>query len=121
MGLCLSLTMTMQVCRAAGPWYYEIGKTVEGQQANLCRSEADALEVAEIFETRGARPGYTALDYNENCNLTVIPFTPEDVLIEVIIEQGQSNEYSIRFVKVRTDDDETRYLVTTRQVALPRQ
>ncbi len=106
------------VASADQSWSYTIGETWIDQQANFCASRAESLRIAEVFEERGARAGFSALDESIECRLRVETFMPEALLREVVISQGEPGEYTVRFVRVRLDGGETRFLVTTRAVRI---
>ncbi len=114
---------TMTACEApsaAGDgdetWHYTLGQERRGQQANLCRDRAVALEVARVFSTEGARAGYAALDRAPACETRVGSFTPRAVLATVPVRAGAADAYAVRFVEVVTAAGQVEVLVTTREV-----
>jgi hypothetical protein len=101
---------------AQGPWHYKLGQMKSNQQVNLCTEEQDVIRLAKIFENEGARPGYAALTQTNSCSMRMASFTPVKIVRQVMIEQGDAAKYAVSFVKVRTLQGDTQYLVTTRQV-----
>ena len=103
-------------CGANGdPWYYTIGETKIGQQANYCLDREDVLRIAGVFSEQGPRPGFAALQGAPHCARKVQPVTPMAVIEAVTVEAADST-YTINFVEARVEGGRTEYLVTTRDV-----
>ncbi len=100
----------------AQSWHYVLGEERANQQANFCVSEADAREIAGIFERFSPRTGYSALSDARHCYTAVSTFTPDEVLLTITVAEGESNEYTISFVRVFLANGDVRYLMTTRDV-----
>jgi hypothetical protein len=115
-GITLGLTSLCLDVYAQEPWYYTLGKEKAGQQANLCSTEQSVLELALVFEQQGPRPGYAALDRAHECSTRVQTFTPLALVKRVPIKTGDGGHYVVSFVKVKTSQGATEYLVTTRDV-----
>ncbi len=101
---------------AGGGWHYTIDQPREKQQANFCDSKEGVVEIADIFDRLGPRPGYAALSTAPHCRIAVHSFIPRRILTTVIISEGEPGEYMVRFVEVENDDGGVLYLVTTRDV-----
>lgn len=95
---------------------YVLGTTYAARQANHCADKGEAMQILQVFRTRGARPGYDALEAAASCRRRVTAFTPDAIVDRVVIEPGKENEYTVSLVEVVTDGGETLYLVTTRPV-----
>lgn len=100
---------------AQGIWYYTLGVEKEAQQAQFCDAESDVRALAVLFREKGARAGYFAIEQIYDCATGIATFTPLETLERVIMET-RSGTYPIHFVRVRMQDGETSYLVTTRDV-----
>ncbi len=101
---------------AQEPWYYTLGTEKAAQQVNLCNTEQSVLELAIVFEQQGPRAGYAALDAARDCSIRVQTFTPLALVKRVPIKTGDGGQYMVSFVKVKTAQGATEYLVTTRDV-----
>lgn len=115
-GIALGLVSLCIGVHAQEPWYYTLGKEKARQQANLCTTEQSVLELALVFEQRGPRAGYAALDRAHECSTRVQTFTPLALVRRVPIKTGDGGRYVVSFVKVKTSRGATEYLVTTRDV-----
>lgn len=102
--------------RADEPWHYTIGQSRANQQANFCLEKQTAFELARIFERRGPRAGYAALEQTSTCAIKVASFTPQKIITQVTIETGTGGHYTVTFVQVLMSDGAVQYLVTTRGV-----
>lgn len=115
--VCASLATVLPfLATAASDWSYTLGQARDEQQANFCDARADIEEIAGIFTRYGPRAGYSALSGSPNCAVSVKTFTPREVLITVVISEGEPGEYRIRFIEIESDGGEVEYLVTTRDV-----
>ena len=101
---------------AQGPWHYKLGQLKPNQQVNLCTMKKDVIRLAKIFENEGARPGYAALAQTSGCSMRIASFTPVKIVRQVVIQSDGVARYAVNFVKVRTEQGDVQYLVTTRQV-----
>lgn len=97
-------------------WHYVLNETHPERQANFCASEADVRDVVMIFERFGARTGYSALSGTDNCFIAVNTFTPQRVVEEIVIAEGEPSEYRMRFVEGYDENGKVLFLVTTREV-----
>ena len=97
-------------------WRYRVGEQLQQQQANFCASLDDVAELAALFRRFGARTGFSALSAAPGCFVAEGTFTPLSVENEVIIKLESGDQYAVRFVKVRMENSDIRYLVTTRGV-----
>jgi len=102
--------------KADVPWGYSLGTERQEQQGNFCNSLDATLQIAEVFETQGPRPGYAALDSSPECELKVLTFTPRGIVSTVVLGKGEETEYTVHFVEIINDEEDTYYMVTTRKV-----
>ena len=115
-GISLGVVSLCLDVHAQEPWYYTLGEEKAKQQANLCSTEQSVLELALVFEQQGPRPGYVALEQAHECSTRVQTFTPLALVKRVSIKTGDGGQYVVSFVKVKTSNGATKYLVTTRDV-----
>ena len=104
---------------AEEPWHYTLDTPIIDQQGNFCLDKDEVLRIAAVFAEKGPRPGYTAVSQSELCALRTQSFTPEDIITQVTVASGTSDEYTISFVKVRMQGGQIEYLMTTRDVRQP--
>lgn len=109
----------LSVCADDRPWHYTIGVQHAGQQANLCNEETDVAFLAKVLRDAGTRPGFSMLQATPTCSVRVETFTPQQIVENVVIETRQHGRFEVNFVRVRTLQGKTAYLVTTREVRAP--